>query len=142
MRCSRCSDRPIDSRSQRATATSCWLNDERTAATDASREAAADFLRKRASLGWTDLDGAFGAAFERAKPGSTVIYVGDGIPTTGDADAQAAATRLRARGEKAGVVCHAVATSNTYEKPVLDAIASIGGGSRREVTDDPGGSRR
>jgi len=109
-------------------------------ATDAEAAAALDFLSKRPSLGWTDLDKAFAAALSAAGPGTVVVYVGDGIGTTGDADPQALAQRLRALGmggAKDAPVCHAVAVSSTYEKPVLEAIAGIGGGSVRETGDDP-----
>ena len=41
--------------------------------------AARDFLAKRTSLGWTDLDVAFASALKRSSPNTHVIYVGDGI---------------------------------------------------------------
>ena len=63
-------------------------------------------LDERVSLGWTDLDKAFDAALTQAGSDGQVIYIGDGIVTTGDADAveftQAlAATGRRSAGEDA-----------------------------------------
>ncbi|MEE9127456.1 MAG: hypothetical protein V3U11_09980, partial [Planctomycetota bacterium] len=66
-----------------------------------------------------------------------VIYVGDGIGTTGDADPVALASRLKGLAAKSGNVFHAVYTGSTYEKGVLETIASLGGGSVRAVGDDP-----
>ena len=43
-----------------------------------------DFLDHRASLGWTDLPRAFSQAFQHAGRNTSIVYVGDGIPTTGD----------------------------------------------------------
>ena len=96
-------------------------------------------LDARASLGWTDLDGALKEALAAAGPDTLVVYVGDGIPTTGDADPNAAADRLRVLGEGASASVHAVATSSSYEQVVLEALASIGGSLRR-ADDDPVGA--
>ena len=38
------------------------------------------------SLGWTDLAKAFSQVFERAGRSTCIVYVGDGIPTVGNAD--------------------------------------------------------
>ena len=65
-------------------------------ADDKNVTAARDFLAKRSSLGWTDLDTAFAAALEKCGARTTqVIYVGDGIVTTGDADPIAFTKRLQ-----------------------------------------------
>ena len=45
---------------------------------------ARDFLAKRVSLGWTDLDKTFASVIARCEPSTRVVYVGDGTPTTGD----------------------------------------------------------
>ena len=45
------------------------------------------FLEQRHSLGWTNLDQAFAAAFRQATAKTQIVYIGDGIVTTGDARA-------------------------------------------------------
>ena len=57
--------------------------------------AARQLLADRVSLGWTDLDKAFASVLTRCGPKSHVIYLGDGIVTTGDQDPVAFAKRLR-----------------------------------------------
>ncbi|HET6202452.1 MAG TPA: VIT domain-containing protein [Planctomycetota bacterium] len=113
------------------------FRDEPSPCTEERVEAALAFLEGRASLGWTDLDRAFDRGLDKAGPGTLLVYVGDGIGTTGDADPVALAGRLRRRGEGSKAVVHAVSTSSTYEKGVLEAIASVGGGSVRAAGDDP-----
>ncbi|MHC4818771.1 MAG: VIT domain-containing protein, partial [Planctomycetota bacterium] len=105
-----------------------WLEKE-------GAENAHDFLAARPSLGWTDLDRAFAAARPHVGERTVVVYVGDGIGTTGDADPVALAQRIRSA--KVHGTWHAVSTSSTFEKVVLDAIASRGGGSVRGTGDDP-----
>ncbi|MGE0191888.1 MAG: VIT domain-containing protein [Planctomycetota bacterium] len=113
-----------------------WLLEE-PAAPDAQELAGAlDALAARRSLGWSDVDAGLEAALAAAPAGGLVVHVGDGIVTTGDADPQAGAARLAALGERfPGRAVHAVAPSSTYEAPVLEALARIGGGSMR--TTDP-----
>jgi tRNA A-37 threonylcarbamoyl transferase component Bud32/predicted Zn-dependent protease len=96
---------------------------------------ARDFLAARTSLGWTDLDQAFAAVCDhvKGKPGTQVIYIGDGVPTTGDADPVAFAKRLKLLGAGSGATFHAVAPSSRFESGVLKTIASLGGGSVRRV---------
>src|SRR5262249_1969137 len=66
------------------------------AAADAKNIVAArDFVAGRTSLGWTDLDAAFAAVLKQCRPGTHLVYVGDGIPTTGDADPVGFNKRLR-----------------------------------------------
>jgi hypothetical protein len=91
-------------------------------------------LDERISLGWTDLDKAFAAARERCEPGTQIVYVGDGIVTTGDADPVAFNQRLQRlfAGTECGL--HAVSVSSRYEPMVLRAIASLGGGSMRSIS--------
>ncbi len=115
---------------------------EAVPATRENVDAALQFLAQRASLGWSDLDALLAAGLDGAPDGALVVYVGDGIPTTGDADPAAAASRIRRLGEGHAVHVHAVATSNTYEKPVLEAMAAIGGGSVRRADEGALGAAR
>ena len=119
---------------------------------------ARQWLSNRTSLGWTDLDKVFSSIQQRAKAGSHVIYIGDGIVTSGDADPQALAERLsgqglrdEGRGAASGTrlstldprpstlstqpspTFHAVSVSSSFESGVLKAIAGIGGGSVRAI---------
>ncbi len=96
--------------------------------------AARQFLAGRISLGWTDLDKAMTSALRRCRPGTQVVYIGDGIPTTGDGDPVAFAKRLRRLAEGHAGTFHAVATGSSFEPLVLKAIAALGGGSVRQVT--------
>ena len=69
---------------------------ERPRPADAQSIAAArEMLAGRPSLGWTDLDKAFASVLARCGPKTRVVYVGDGIVTTGDGDPVAFAKRLR-----------------------------------------------
>ena len=90
--------------------------------------AARQFLAGRISLGWTDLDKAMASALRRCGPGTQVVYIGDGIPTTGDGDPVAFAKRLRRLAEGHAGTFHAVATGSSFEPLVLKAIAALGGG--------------
>lgn len=112
-----------------------WAPVSEWPAGDARVAAARDFVAARASLGWTDLDLAFAAVCERVRvtPGTQVIYIGDGVITTGDADPVAFANRLKRLGAGSGATFHAVAPTSRYEPGVLKAIAAIGGGSLRRV---------
>ena len=96
------------------------------------------FLAKRTSLGWTDLDKAFASAFARSDARTHILYLGDGIPTTGDADPAAFVNRLRRLYQGKSGTCHAVSVGSTYEANVLKAIASLGGGSVRHVSGEHG----
>ncbi|MCC7139499.1 MAG: tetratricopeptide repeat protein [Planctomycetes bacterium] len=106
---------------------------EPTVVTEASVAAALAALDARVSLGWTDLEKAFDAVAGSVGPKTQVVYVGDGVPTSGDADPVATAGRLKARLAASGATVHAVSTSSSYEKGVLDALASVGGGSVRRA---------
>jgi tetratricopeptide (TPR) repeat protein len=102
------------------------------------------WLSDRTSLGWTDLDKAFTSIAERAGSGSHVIYIGDGIVTSGDADSQAFAGRIESlfvpkNGEESKAAgrpptFHAVSVSSSFESVVLKAIAGVGGGSVRAIS--------
>ena len=95
-------------------------------------------LAARQSLGWTDLDKAVQAALAQCGPKTQVVYIGDGIVTTGDADPVAFAKRLRRMAEGKPGTFHAVAVSSSFEPGVLKAIAAIGGGSFRQVSGSHG----
>ncbi len=103
-----------------------WYSEDARPVSEEEVEKALAFLDRRDSLGWTDLDLAFAQVAKEAGDGTLVVYVGDGIGTTGDADPVALAQRLRAHAGKG--VFHAVSTSSTYERGVLEAVAAIGGG--------------
>jgi len=102
------------------------------AADEGAREEALAFLEAREPLGWSDLDAAFAAAFERAGEHTHVIYVGDGQPTAGDADPVALAHRLRREWNGRGTF-HAVVPGSRSERAVLRAIAGLGAGSLRAI---------
>ena len=125
-----------------------WFEVEKFAGTrEAYLDLARSFVAARRSLGWTDLDRVFDAAMELAGDRNThVIYIGDGVVTTGNADPVAFAERLRRRYREAGgrATFHAIAPSASYEPGVLKAIASLGGGSVRRVagSDSPGSVAR
>lgn len=108
--------------------TAQWAFGKPVPATAENRERAMALLEKRGALGWTDFDLAFREVSARAGKNTHVVYIGDGIPTTGDGDPAACAARLKRlyRGEGN---FHAVAVGSTYELMVLRAIASLGQGS-------------
>ena len=72
-----------------------WVFEKAVPAEAKNIDAARQFLDRRVSLGWTDLAKAFSTAFAHAGRNTCIIYVGDGIPTVGDADPAAAAAQLR-----------------------------------------------
>ncbi|HEY7312595.1 MAG TPA: VIT domain-containing protein [Gemmataceae bacterium] len=112
-----------------------WVFEKAAPATPSNLYTARQFLFGRNSLGWTDLDKAFASVLKQCTPKTHVVYVGDGIPTTGDADAAAFTKRLRHLHEEAGKVgtFHAVSPGTSYESGVLKTIAALGGGSVRHV---------
>ncbi|MCB9870357.1 MAG: hypothetical protein H6837_10900 [Planctomycetes bacterium] len=107
------------------------------AVTEESIGGALSFLAERASLGWTDLDRVLTRIAADARPGTVVVYVGDGIGTTGDADPVALAARVRAAAGRVRGVVHAVPTASTYERGVLEALAGLGGGAIHDAAVDP-----
>jgi Flp pilus assembly protein TadD len=119
-----------------------WVFSKPMPATSEHLRSAQEFLRRRASLGWTDLDRAFASAFEHCGPNTQLIYVGDGIPAMRDFDAAAFTKRLRQLYDRQGKgTVHAVAVGSTHEMSVLRTMASLGGGSVRRVggSDTPAG---
>lgn len=115
-----------------------WVFDKPVAASPENVAAARSALARRTSLGWTDLDAAFAAALKMCEPGTHVVYVGDGITTTGDADPVAFAKRLRKLAEGKPGTFHAVAVGSSFDATVMKAIGAIGGGSVRRVAGDRG----
>ncbi len=122
-----------------------WLFEDSVQASADNEKAmtkARQWLSNRTSLGWTDLDKTFASLQERAKSGSHVIYIGDGIVTSGDADPQAFASRVEnllkeesddSQQDKPSPTFHAVSVSSSFESVVLKAIAGVGGGSVRSI---------
>jgi predicted Zn-dependent protease len=117
-----------------------WAFDKPQPATPENIGKAEGMLAGRVSLGWTDLDRAFDSAIKQAGPKAHVVYLGDGVVTTGDANPQAFAQRLKAMYQASGssATFHAVALGSAFEPGVLKAIGSLGGGSTRRVTGEQG----
>ncbi|MCE9526047.1 MAG: hypothetical protein K8R36_08335, partial [Planctomycetales bacterium] len=115
-----------------------WASDKPQVADGKTIEAARNFLAKRRSMGWTDLDKAFAEALKRADGKTHVVYLGDGVVTTGDADGQAFAKRLVKMAEGKPATFHSIAVSSSFEAPVMKAIGSVGGGSVRNVSGEKG----
>src|SRR5262249_2281664 len=76
---------------------------------------ARDFLARGASLGGTNLDAGLASALKQCGPKTHVVYVGDGIVTTGDADPVAFANRLRRLYQGQTATLHAVSLGSSYE---------------------------
>ena len=94
--------------------------------------AAREFLAARPSLGWTDMQHTLSNVLARATEGTLIVYVGDGIGTTGDADPVTIAQALKRLYQGVGTV-HAVATGSSFEPAILKALAGLGGGSFRRI---------
>ena len=110
-----------------------WLAQKSIPATEANLTAARDFLAARLSLGWSNLDEALESVKGRLGPRTQVIYLGDGIVTTGDGDPVAFAKRVRRLHQGTPATFHAVSTGSSFEPVVMKAIASLGGGSVRRI---------
>ena len=117
-----------------------WAFDRPQPATPENVAKARQFLVGRVSLGWTDLDKAFGSALKQVGAKGHVVYLGDGIVTTGDANPQSFVSRLAALYKASGTAAtfHAVALGSAFEPGVMAAIGSLGGGSVRRVTAEQG----
>jgi tetratricopeptide (TPR) repeat protein/outer membrane lipoprotein-sorting protein len=111
-----------------------WVFEKPMPADAKNVAAARDYLTNRISLGWTDLDKAFASAIDQAGPKTQVIYIGDGIPTTRDADPVEFGKRLRRLYEGKTATFHAVTVSSSFEPVVIKTIASLGGGSMLQIT--------
>ncbi len=115
-----------------------WAFTEPQKAEEKAVVVAREQLTKRRSLGWTNLDRAFEAVAANVQSGTQVVYLGDGIVTTGDMDGPAFVQRLQRLVGGKGATLHAVAVSSSYDQAVLRGIAGIGGGSLREVSGEVG----
>jgi len=130
-----------------------WAFQQAVPAEDKHVAAARELLAERVSLGWTDLDKAIASALAavqpklpspapgegqgaraQSAPKTHVIYLGDGIVTTGDQDPVAFTKRVRRLYEGKAGTFHAVAVSSSFEPAVMRTIASLGGGSFRQIT--------
>jgi tetratricopeptide (TPR) repeat protein len=111
-----------------------WVFDRAQPVEDANVETIRDFLTARESLGWTDLDEAFASALKKSGPKTQVIYVGDGVYNTRDADPVAAAKRLTRLCADSEAAFHAISVGSSFESIVMNTIASLGGGSNREIS--------
>ncbi|MFO1491099.1 MAG: VIT domain-containing protein [Kiritimatiellia bacterium] len=110
-----------------------WMWEQSAAADGTNTARALEFVAGRRSLGWSDLDAALASALARAGAGTQVVYVGDGVVTTGDADPVAFAGRVRRMAAGKAGTFHSVATGSLIEPSTLKAIAAIGGGSYRRM---------
>jgi Flp pilus assembly protein TadD len=115
-----------------------WVFEKPVGATPDNVAAIRGALARRVSLGWTDLDKAFASVMKMTDATTHVVYLGDGIVTTGNADPVAFAKRLQRLDAGKGGTFHAVALGSSYEPAVLKAIAAIGGGSVRRVSGERG----
>ncbi len=113
---------------------------------------ARDFLEHRVSLGWTDLDQAFDTVLRKAPPHAQIVYIGDGIVSSGDRSAAAFVRRLeKMLAEKKTLrkdeakdktkdpvewVLHSVTVGNVHEQTVMKGIAGVGHGSSRAISGD------
>ena len=111
-----------------------WLNNELVPASEGNVDRAIDWLDQRISLGWTDLDGMLATVLPRAKKATQVVYIGDGIVSTVDADPQAFVNRLQRVTKKAKGDFHVVSVGNSFEATVLNALAGVGAGSVRGIS--------
>lgn len=97
------------------------------------------FLDERLSLGWTNLDRAFADVIQKAPADAQVIYIGDGIVSSGSTDAAAFVQRLKQlvasspAAKDSGRTFQAVAVGNSTEPVVLKGIARLAGGSVRGI---------
>lgn len=115
-----------------------WAFDKPLPASAHNASAARKFLDERTSLGWTDLDRAFASVLKQCGPDTHIIYIGDGIISTRDADPEAFVKRLRGLFEGQPGTCHAVALGSSHEATVLKAMAAHGGGSVRRIDQQHG----
>lgn len=97
-----------------------------------NREAALRFLEERGALGWSDLATGFKTLLTSAKAKTQIVYVGDAIPTLGDADPGAFANKVPGFYEGRGAV-HVVVPGNTSEPLVVRALSHLGGGTIRSI---------
>ena len=115
-----------------------WKFDSFVKPTEENIAAADEFLEGRVSLGWTDLDQALASALEKSTATTQIVYVGDGVVSTVDNDAGAFANRLQRMIEdvarEGAPAIHAVSVGSSFESTVLNAMASYGQGSSRQIS--------
>ena len=126
-----------------------WASETALSPSAENLDASNKFLNERVSLGWTKLDRAFDDVLKIAVPGTQIVYIGDGIVSSGDTDPAAFVKRLGERFKSVGqtknsddekqatqqspLTFHAVTVGNSYESIVLNGIASVGNGSVRTI---------
>ena len=115
-----------------------WLFAKQAAASDANLANVRDRLDNRPSLGWTDLQRAFQSVSRRAGKQTHVVYIGDGVVTAPGDDPIEFAQRVKRLYAASGATFHAVTVSSSYESVAIQAIASIGGGSVRDISGETG----
>jgi hypothetical protein len=115
-----------------------WVFDRPVPAEEGNVRSARKVLDERVSLGWTDLDRAFASALEQAGADAHVIYIGDGVVTTGNADAVEFTKRLQRLYEGRQAKMHAVAVNSRFESVVMKSIATVGDGSLHHITGEAG----
>ncbi|MHC5021270.1 MAG: VIT domain-containing protein, partial [Planctomycetota bacterium] len=109
-----------------------WLGAELLDNTPANRARALEAVESRVPLGWTALEEAVQSAASRAGARTHVVYVGDGMVTTGEADGAAVAARLPALHAGRGTF-HAVVPGSKADAIVLGAVTRCGGGSLHHI---------
>ena len=111
-----------------------WLFKNSVSPDKTNVEQTRSWLDARVSLGWTDLDQTFASIQKRVGRKTHVVYVGDGVVTARDVNAQDFSARVRRLyGKKTKGTFHAVSTGSSFESVVLKAIASLGRGSVRSI---------
>jgi predicted Zn-dependent protease len=115
-----------------------WLFEEPQPAGVEPIAAARQKLAERRSLGWTNLDRMTESLAGRIGQGTQVVYLGDGVVTTGDMDGPAFVQRLQQQFGSKGATLHAIALGSSYDAAVLRGMASIGGGSLRQISGEVG----
>ncbi len=111
-----------------------WLFKKSVSPDDAKVDQARTWLGDRVSLGWTDLDATFESIQKHVGKKTHVVYVGDGVVSARDVNAQEFAARVRRLyGQESKGTFHAVSTGSSFESVVLKAIASLGRGSVRSI---------
>ena len=111
-----------------------WLFKKPVSPDEAKVDQARTWLDDRVSLGWTDLDATFESIQKHVGKKTHVVYVGDGVVSARDVNAQEFSARVRRLyGKKSNGTFHAVSTGSSFESVVLKAIASLGRGSVRSI---------
>jgi hypothetical protein len=138
-----------------------WLFEEPQSAGAEPIAAARQKLAERRSLGWTNLDRMAESLAGRIRQGTQVVYLGDGIVTAASrghlaprdagpqdaspvaeradhTDGPAFVQRLQQQVGGKGATFHAIALGSSYDASVLRGMASIGGGSLRQISGEVG----